>query len=159
MLPSSARSKMHIRIAAEADIPEMHRIRMSVGENRLLDPAAVQPDDYRPLLAERGRGWVAELDGRIVGFAVADLTHANIWALFTDPDFERRGVGRALHDGMITWLLSAGAERLWLTTDPGTRAERFYQAAGWRYAGPQRGEARYELSKEEWLGRGGKHRT
>lgn len=144
---------MHIRIAIEADIPEMHRIRMSVRENRLLHDGAVKPEDYSRMLNADGRGWVAELDGQIAGFAVGDRRRSNIWALFVDPTFEKRGVGRALHEQMIRWLFAAGADRLWLSTEPGTRAEFFYKAAGWRPAGMQRGEARYELSREEWLAR------
>lgn len=144
---------MQIRIATDADIPEMHRIRMSVRENRLLDPATVQPDDYRPMLHDRGRGWVAELDGRMLGFAVADRSRANVWALFVDPAFEGRGVGRALHDTMMSWVFTADVERVWLGTDPGTRAARFYSAAGWRLVGTQHGESRYELSRKEWLAR------
>lgn len=113
---------MHVRVASEADIPDMHRIRMSVRENRLLDPARVQPADYGPMLTGHGRGWVAELDHQVVGFAVANLSRAKIWALFVDPDHEGRGVGRALHDTMLTWVFASGPERVSLTTDPGNRA-------------------------------------
>lgn len=144
-----------IRVAEEADIGEMHRIRLAVRENRLADPAMVQPDDYRPLLGRDGRGWVAEVDGRLVGFAVADRLRGNVWALFVDPRFEGRGAGRMLHDAMMDWLFAAGLGSVWLSTDPGTRAEAFYRAAGWRPAGQHRGEARYEMSREEWLARGG----
>ena len=148
---------MQIRVATEADIAEMHRIRTSVRENRLADPSLVQPGDYRAMLAEHGRGWVAESGGRIIGFAVADLARRNVWALFVDPDSEGRGAGRLLHEAMMGWMFAAGAEEVWLGTDPGTRAERFYRAAGWRYAGAQaNGEARYEMSREEWNGRIGR---
>ena len=144
-----------IRVANEADISEMHRIRLAVRENRLADPAAVQPHHTRAMIAENGRGWVAELDGRIVGFAIADLTRSNVWALFMDPDFEGRGIGRRLHDVMMDWCFRQGVERVWLSTDPGTRAEAFYRAAGWREAGDYRGEARYEMSRDQWLARAG----
>ncbi|HEV2148022.1 MAG TPA: GNAT family N-acetyltransferase [Longimicrobiaceae bacterium] len=142
---------MHIRVASAADIPEMHRIRMSVRENQLADPALVQPHHYRSMLEEHGRGWVAEVDGRIAGFAIADLARSNVWALFVDPAFERRGVGRGLHDVMMGWLFASGADRVWLSTDPGTRAEHFYRSAHWRQAGPDAGgEVRYEISREDW---------
>jgi GNAT superfamily N-acetyltransferase len=143
---------MNIRQAVEADIPEMHRVRMSVQENRLSNPALVQPEHYRPMLLQDGRGWVAEIDGRIAGFAVADLARANIWALFVDPPFEGRGVGRALHDTMMEWVFAAGAEQVWLGTSPNTRAERFYRRARWRYAGQEpNGEARFEMTRDEWM--------
>jgi GNAT superfamily N-acetyltransferase len=148
---------LQVRIATVADVPGMHRVRTSVRENRLSDPAWITPDDYRAMLTERGRGWVAEIDGRIVGFAVADASRANVWALFVDPGAEGHGAGRRLHDAMMEWFfLSAGAERVWLSTDPGTRAEAFYRTAGWRSCGLEpNGEARYEMTREEWLSRGG----
>lgn len=145
---------MEIRVATEADIAQMHRIRLAVRENRLADPAMVQPDDYRPLLAQNGRGWVAMADGRIAGFAVADRARGNVWALFVDPEFEGRGAGRMLHDAMMEWFFAEGADSVWLSTDPGTRAEAFYRAAGWHPAGEYHGEARYEMSRADWLGRG-----
>ncbi len=145
---------MQIRLATEVDIPEMHRIRTSVRENRLANPSLVQPRDYLTMLAEHGRGWVAESDGRIIGFAVADLSRRNVWALFVDPASEGRGAGRQLHDAMMDWMFAAGAEEVWLGTDPGTRAERFYRSAGWRFAGGEpNGEARYEMSRDEWSAR------
>lgn len=154
---NAQQSPIPVRSATVADIAEMHRVRTSVRENRLGDPAWIQPRDYEAMLTEHGRGWVAEADGRIAGFAVADRSRMNVWALFVDPDAEGRGVGRRLHEAMMEWFFAAaGAERVWLSTDPGTRAERFYQAAGWRYAGPEpNGEARYELSREQWSQRAG----
>jgi len=85
----------------------------------------------------------------LVGFAIGNATDGNIWALFVDPEHERRGYGRRLHDTMTQWLRSRGLGQLWLTTEPGTRAQKFYESAGWRFAGTTpRGEARYELGEE-----------
>jgi GNAT superfamily N-acetyltransferase len=70
--------------------------------------------------------------------------------LFVHPDHERRGYGRLLHDTMVQWLFSRGLERLWLTTEPGTRAQRFYEAAGWERVGlSEHGELRYERSASQ----------
>lgn len=33
---------------------------------------------------------------------------------------------------MFDWLWSQGLDRMWLTTEPGTRARSFYEAAGWQ---------------------------
>ena len=142
---------MLIRVATEADIPEMHRIRLSVQENRLLDSSLIQPDDYRPMLTTRGRGWVAEGEGMIGGFAIADRTRANIWALFVEPRLERRGLGRSLHEAMLDWLFRSGVDEAWLGTEPGTRAERFYRAAGWQFVEIRHGEAIFEMSAQDWL--------
>lgn len=146
--------RLRVRPAGEADVGAMHRIRLAVRENRLADPALVRPDDYRRLLGRDGRGWVAEVDGRMAGFAIADLGRRNVWALFVDPAMEGRGAGRRLHDAMMDWFFAQGVERVWLSTDRGTRAEAFYRAAGWQPAGDHHGEARFEMSREQWLARG-----
>jgi GNAT superfamily N-acetyltransferase len=135
------------RSARRADIPGMHRVRMSVQENRLVSMQLTDAD-YIDAIESRGRGWVVEVDGTIVAFAVGDASNASIWALFVEPDFEGRGFGRQLHDEMVNWLWQRGHDRLWLTTDPGTRAQRFYEAAGWRVTGAgAHGEVRLELYK------------
>ncbi len=101
------------------------------------------------MLERDGRGWVAEVGGCVVGFAVADLRQSNVWALFVAPEYEKRGLGRALHDAMMGWFLAqAGVSRVWLTTDPGTRAETFYRRAGWRACGlDTAGELRFEMER------------
>jgi GNAT superfamily N-acetyltransferase len=139
---------VNLRPATITDIEAMHRIRMAVQENRLRDPSRVQYDDYRRMLEADGRGWVCEERGEMVGFAIADQTRRNIWALFVAPEFERRNTGRALLGVMVDWLFQVGPEPIWLTTEPGTRAERFYAAAGWRSVGTEaNGEIRFELQK------------
>ena len=82
-----------------------------------------------------GRGSVAEIEGEIIRFAIGNATGGNVWALFVHPDHERRGYGRQLHDVMVSWLWEQGVPKLWLTTDPDTRAQRFYEAAGWSVVG------------------------
>ncbi|MBM3986132.1 MAG: GNAT family N-acetyltransferase, partial [Planctomycetes bacterium] len=79
---------MILRPAVEADIAELHRVRLSVRENRLSRPDRVQPADYRRLLAAEGAGWAAVRDGRIVGFSMGDLGRAHLWALFVEPGHE-----------------------------------------------------------------------
>lgn len=146
---------MHVRVATEADLPEMSRVRMSVRENRLADPTSLRPGDARWMLAGDGRGWVCEVDGSIVGFAMADRSGANVYALFVEPAYEGRGIGRILHDTMMDWFFTAGVKSVWLSTDPGTRAERLYRAAGWIFCGTMsNGEIRFELSREQWAAGG-----
>lgn len=133
-----------LRQAQRGDIPAMHRVRLAVRENRLT--SAITPADYIPALEETGRGWVVEVAGTVVAFAVGNARSGNIWALFVDPEHEGRGYGRRLHEAMVTWLFSCGLPRLWLSTTPGTRAQRFYEVAGWVYMGMlAHGEALYEM--------------
>jgi GNAT superfamily N-acetyltransferase len=135
-----------LRQAQAGDIPAMHRVRLAVRENVLV--SHVTEADYLPAIAESGRGWVIEHQHRVVAFAVGNARTGNIWALFVEPGHERRGYGRLLHDAMVEWLWSQGLQHLWLTTEPDTRAQRFYEAAGWQRVDEEAdGEVRYELRK------------
>lgn len=138
---------MSIRRATASDISEIHRVRSSVHENTLPDYNVITHESIREHLEELGRGWVYEHEGRIVGIVIVNRFEASLWALFVEPDFEGRGIGRALHDTMVAWVRSEGTRTLRLGTAPGTRAARFYEVAGWRFreidAG---GEAIYELT-------------
>ncbi len=134
-----------LRQAEARDISALQRVRASVRENRLVS-TVITDEDVRRAIEETGRGWVVEADGEAVAFAIGNATDGNVWALFVHPDHERRGHGRRLHDAMVAWLWSRGLERLWLTPQPGTRAEKFYAAAGWVRTGlASRGEVRFEL--------------
>ncbi len=146
---------IEIRVATRSDIEAMHVVRLAVRENRLVS-TVIAPADYEREIEVTGRGWIAECKaerggergGEIAGFAIGNAQDGNIWALFVAPKFERRGVGRALHDAMVAWLFGRGLERLWLTTAPATRAFDFYVAAGWRAVGEvTRGEQRFELER------------
>ena len=136
-----------LRAARASDIPTIQRVRASVKENRLVS-TVITDEDVRIAIEDTGRGWIVEQEGEIVAFAIGNAITGNIWALFVHPEYEGRGYGRQLHDTMVDWLWAAGVGSLWLTTEPGTRAQRFYEAAGWRLTGPaDRGELRYELPR------------
>ena len=139
-----------LRQATRADIPAIHEVRMSVRENQLARSSAITERDYVEYLETLGRGWVIEVAGQIVGFVVGNAQSGNIWALFVHPEFEQRGFGRRLLDTAIGWLCSQGLTRLWLTTEPATRARSFYESAGWVNAGTtEYGEVRLELSTND----------
>jgi GNAT superfamily N-acetyltransferase len=123
-----------LRQAHRGDIAAIQRVRAAVRENRLVS-RRIGDEEVRRHLEVLGRGWVIEVGGAVVAFAIADATVGHVWALFVDPAHEHRGYGRRLHDAMVGWLWSQGLQHLWLATDAGTRAARFYRAAGWRDAG------------------------
>ena len=136
-----------LRQASRTDIAAIHQVRMSVHENRLTR-SVISEQDYIDHLETLGRGWVIEVAGRIVAVVVGNARNGNIWGLFVHPDFERYGMGRRLLDTAVDWLWSQGLTQLWLTTAPGTRAQGFYEAAGWRRAAvTEHGEVRFELTK------------
>ena len=86
--------KMLFREAGITDIPQIQVVRNSVKENMLSNSALVTDNDCENYLVNRGKGWVCEIDGRIVGFAIADLLDHNVWALFLQPGFDKKGIGR-----------------------------------------------------------------
>ena len=92
---------MLFREATPKDIPQIQIVRHLVKENVLSNPNLVTDQDCLEFLTIRGKGWVCECDGQIVGFAIADLKEENIWALFIDPKFEGKGIGRKLQQIML----------------------------------------------------------
>ena len=71
------------------------------------------------------------------GFSVADPRDGTIFGLFIHPDYEGRGLARALLPRACEDLRAAGFTVATLTTGPGTRAERFYRENGWEETGRQ----------------------
>jgi len=132
-----------IRKATRADIPRIMEIRAGVRENRLRDPSRVKVEDVRWFVDSPGI-FVWLEDHGIVGFSAADPRNGNIFALFVEEACEGRGIGRALFDRACNVLLDAGCPRMWLTTWPGTRAERFYRKAGWQVTGTEDGNLIFE---------------
>ncbi|HMW40466.1 MAG: GNAT family N-acetyltransferase [Saprospiraceae bacterium] len=127
-------------------------MRNSVTENRLSDPGLVTDHDCQDFICHRGKGWVCTVDDCIVGFAIADLTKNNIWALFVHPQYEKRGVGRILHDTMLQWYFSQTNTTVWLSTAFDTRAAHFYKKAGWTQTGTVGSkEIKFEMSYADWM--------
>ena len=138
-----------IRFAKVTDAEEMHRIRLSVKENVLSNPSLVPLSSYLPFLS--GSAFVCEEESQIRGFSAVDLTTGGVWALFVDPIFERQGIGKQLLDALCAQFFEGPCDMMWLTTDPDTRAEKFYRSAGWSPVGYcSNGEVRFELRRGTW---------
>lgn len=73
---------------------------------------------------------VAELDGRLVGFAQVDPADERLRALFVDADLQRRGVGRALLAHVEQRAALRGCARLHGAMS--LNAVSFYASAGFR---------------------------
>jgi len=131
--------------ATEQDIARIIELRAGVSENILSDPSKVTLEDIRWFIANPGI-FVWEENGEVAGFSAADTRSGFIWALFVDEPYSGRGIGRTLLECACQTLKSAGFERIRLTTDPATRAERLYRRAGWRLIGEQDSELLFELN-------------
>jgi GNAT superfamily N-acetyltransferase len=142
---------MIIREATIEDIKQIQTVRNSVTENTLSNPNLVTDEDCEEYIMVRGKGWVCEMDNQIVGFAIADLKEHNVWALFLDPKFEKRGIGQKLHKTMLDWYFTQTKHTIWLGTAFDTRAEVFYRKAGWIEVGMHgTKEIKFEMTYHDW---------
>ena len=92
--------KMTVLEAREAileDIPQIQVVRNSVNENTLSDPNLVTDKDCEEFILQRGKGWVCEIENKIVGFSIVDQRENNVWALFIHPNFEKKGIAEKLY--------------------------------------------------------------
>jgi GNAT superfamily N-acetyltransferase len=145
---------MIFREAVLSDIPQIQVVRNSVTENTLSNPDLVPDKDVEDYIINRGKGWVCVIDKTIVGFAIVSVTDNNVWALFIQPGYDKKGIGKKLHDDMMDWYFSQTNTTIWLGTSQGTRAEQFYRKAGWVEVGTHgKGEVKFEMTAAQWKGR------
>lgn len=107
---------------------------------------------------EGDRVWVAEREGRVVGFVAAgpsrdpDATPetGEVFAIYLEEDVVGTGVGRTLFARAVDDLRADGyrAATLWVLDSNG-RTRRFYEIAGWRPDGETKVEpwGEFELSE------------
>jgi GNAT superfamily N-acetyltransferase len=124
-----------IRRARDEDHARITEIRNAVTENKLGEASRPIVDNDYPWFRDNPGVWLWEENGTILGFSAADTRNGSIWALFVAPGHERHGIGRALFEKACDVLRQDGHRTAWLTTQPGSRAEGFYRAAGWRVIG------------------------
>jgi hypothetical protein len=63
------------------------------------------------------------------------------------------GIGKKLHQIMMDWYFVQTKEKIWLGTDPQSRAEKFYRMQGWKETGTHgKGEIKFEMDFETWYG-------
>jgi GNAT superfamily N-acetyltransferase len=126
-----------IRRATANDVAAMFEVRTGVRENHLsmqqLATLGITPETLPPMLDGDGRGWIADVDGEVVGFSMADARQATVFGMFMRSGHEGRGIGRALMAAAEDWLFATGCTRIWLLTDadPQVRANGFYRHLGW----------------------------
>ena len=141
---------MNFRQAIPEDIPQIQIVRNSVKENQLSNPNLIPDDLVEEFITKRGKGFVCEIDDKIVGFSIVDFVENNVWALFLLPDFEGKGIGKKIHQLMLDEYFSKTKETIWLSTEANSRAETFYKKQGWKNAGFLGNEVKFEMSFEDW---------
>jgi len=143
---------MIFRTAELSDIKQIQIVRHLVKENTLSNPDLVPDKDVAYYITEKGKGWVCEMAGQVEGFSIIDLKDRSVWALFVNPEFAEKGIGKELHRLMLDWYFEQTNEKVVLGTAPNTRAAQFYQLQGWNRVGTYpNGELKFELSYKNWV--------
>jgi GNAT superfamily N-acetyltransferase len=83
-----------------------------------------------PAQIANGQVFVAELDGRVAGFAA--VVGGELDGLFVEPDLRRQGIGRALADKAT---LEARNRGLSLSVIANPAARQFYESCGFSVEG------------------------
>ena len=123
-----------IRPAVAADVASLRAVyrRASLANEGDRDLFSAHPEllDWSDLAVAEGRTRVAVADGRVAGFATMLLTPAaaELEDLFVDPDWMRRGIGRALVEDVATLARAAGWR--FIEVDANPHALSFYNSAG-----------------------------
>ena len=125
-----------IREGRASDMGAIVHVRTSVIENHIsveqMEAVGITPES---IIADMQSGdlgcWVAEDDGEVVAFAMADRRDASIFALFVLPQHEGKGHGAALLAACEAWLKTQGHTQATLGTDRDTKAHAFYLKRGY----------------------------
>lgn len=134
------------RIAELRDVAATMAIRNAATENKLVS-STIGADAYERAFTAEGHAIVCEADGEVVGFVCGRPDPGDIWALFVRDDHWGRGIGSELMNRIERWMFDHGVSEIWLTTGPGTRAERLYLGRGWQRAGVDGGDVKLVLPR------------
>jgi ribosomal protein S18 acetylase RimI-like enzyme len=117
-----------IRPAAPADLPlVLATDHMAADQNR---------QDYVRAAIEAGHCWLAELDGRMVGYLVADTSfygYPFVWLVVVANPFRRRGVATALMRHAES--LFPGQKLFTSTNESNHASQRLMESLGFEQSG------------------------
>jgi enterochelin esterase-like enzyme/ribosomal protein S18 acetylase RimI-like enzyme len=125
------------RQIVEGDIPALLEIRLATwGNDRAAEEMAVlgiNADSVLARLRSDHSGWVACLDGKPAGFAMANRSNGELWVVAVLPEGECHNIGNELMRQAEAWLFSHGWQEIWLTThaDEDSHVVGFYHHLGW----------------------------
>jgi GNAT superfamily N-acetyltransferase len=133
-----------IRVADPHDAETLARLHLRVALHAYRDifPADAPQPALDVLVADwtrriNERAFVAEIDGVIVGGAVAG--DGELARMYIDTEHWSEGIGTRLHDQVLEYLRDHGhrVATLWVL-EGNTRARQWYERLGWRPNGGRR---------------------
>ena len=136
---------MRLREIERTDIKDILDIRVSTKENHFsmtdLAIVGVTQESIAEWLEGSVKGWLCEISGKPAGFALADSKTAEVLVVACYPEYEKRGLGKALMLKVHEWLWSYDHDEIWLWSDhdPGIRAYGFYRKLGYEPTGATKG--------------------
>ena len=144
MSPDDESSHCHIRAASPGDAPlVLELIEPYVSQGKLL-PRTL--DEIEELLVN---GFVAELDGRILGFVALEIYSkklAEIRSLCVAEGFQRHGIGKQL----VAACVRRARERSILEVMAITSSEDFFRACGFDFTLPGEKKAFFLQTRPEY---------
>lgn len=147
---SSPDAPMRIRDFQPSDL-----LRLSEIDQACFPPGiAYSREELARFITHRSsRTWVAEENGRIVGFVVAGRQPVRVGHIITIDILEgyrRRGVGSELMSVAENWARQARLELMYLeTAEDNLAAQQFYEARGYRKV--ERVEQYYSTGLAAWV--------
>ncbi len=139
---TTRKPKVEIRVARIEDVPDVARLIAPHVEQRKLLPRS--EDELRNLTQN---GFVAELDGQIVGFAAVEIYSkklAEVQCLAVATGHQRRGIGKLL----VNACVRCAREHDILELMAITASDRFLKECGFDYSLPDQKRALFVNTRE-----------
>ncbi len=126
-----------IRKILHKDVSNLFKVRVATRENALslsdLEELGITEESIHSAIDDSHCGWLCELDGKTVGFAMGDFRAKELTVIALLPEYENQGIGAKLLNRVEAWLSAKKCNKIWLTTDIdiNLRAYGFYIKHGW----------------------------
>ena len=138
----------HIRLAAPSDAAAIHQVYAPIVSDTHIsfELAVPNADEIAARISKTLAQYpwlVCEIDGRLAGYAYASAFRARLayqWTtettVYVHPDFQRRGVSRALYHSLVAILRAQGyCNAIGVIALPNEGSIRAHEAAGFRKIG------------------------
>ena len=130
-------NQQQFREITASDIPAIFDVRVATWHNdnghQEMTEMGITPETVKTMLDSTHRGWLCEVDGQVVGFAMGNIESGEMWVIAVLKEYECRGIGKQLLNRVEQWLFDNDWSEIWLTTDldESMRAVQFYRSQGW----------------------------